>query len=59
MAGYPDIEGVPEHASEKWNTKILRNELGFKGIVDSEGGGFSTLIYEHIAHHKKRRERWL
>jgi beta-glucosidase len=48
MAGYPDIEGVPEHASEKWNTQILRNELGFKGIVDSEGGGFSTLIYEHI-----------
>jgi beta-glucosidase len=48
MAGYPDIEGVPEHASEKWNTQILRNELGFKGIVDSEGDGFSTLQYEHI-----------
>lgn len=53
MAGYPDIEGVPEHASEKWNTKILRNELGFKGIVDSEGGGFSTLIYEHIVPSQK------
>jgi beta-glucosidase len=48
MAGYPEIEGVPEHASEKWNTEILREELGFKGIVDSEGGGFDTLIYEHI-----------
>lgn len=48
MAGYPDIEGLPEHASEKWNTQILRKELGFKGIVDSEGGGFDTLIYEHI-----------
>jgi beta-glucosidase len=48
MAGYPDIEGVPEHASEKWNTAILRDELGFKGIVDSEGDGFDTLIYEHI-----------
>ncbi|MGB6306012.1 MAG: glycoside hydrolase family 3 N-terminal domain-containing protein, partial [Acidobacteriaceae bacterium] len=48
MAGYPEIEGVPEHASEKWNTQILRNELGFKGVVDSEGGGFDTLIYEHI-----------
>ena len=48
MAGYPEIEGVPEHASEKWNTQILRNELGFKGIVDSEGNGFDTLIYEHI-----------
>lgn len=48
MAGYPEIEGVPEHASEKWNTQILRNELGFKGIVDSEGNGFDTLLYEHI-----------
>ena len=48
MAGYPDVDGNPEHASEKWNTEILRNELGFKGIVDSEGDGFSTLIYEHI-----------
>ena len=53
MAGYPDIEGVPEHASEKWNTQILRDELGFKGIVDSEGDGFSTLIYEHIVPSQK------
>jgi beta-glucosidase len=53
MAGYPDIEGVPEHASEKWNTKILRDELGFRGIVDSEGGGFDTLIYEHIVPSQK------
>lgn len=48
MAGYPEIEGVPEHASEKWNTEILRKELGFNGIVASEGDGFDTLLYEHI-----------
>lgn len=53
MAGYPDIDGVPEHASEKWNTRILRDELGFKGIVDSEGKGFSTLTYEHIVPSQK------
>lgn len=53
MAGYPDIEGVPEHMSEKWNTRILRDELGFKGIVDSEGDGFDTLIYEHIVPSQK------
>jgi len=53
MAGYPDVEGVPEHASEKWNTQILRDELGFKGIVDSEGDGFSTLIYEHVVPSQK------
>jgi beta-glucosidase len=48
MAGYPEVEDVPVHASEKWLTRILRQELGFKGLVESEGGGFGTLIYEHI-----------
>ncbi len=48
MAGYPEIDGVPEHASEKWNTQVLRQELGFKGIVVSEGYGFGSLIYEGI-----------
>ncbi len=48
MAGYPEIEDVPAHGSEKWLTRILREELGFKGIVTSEGGGFGTLIYEDI-----------
>ncbi|TAM80948.1 MAG: beta-glucosidase [Acidobacteria bacterium] len=48
MAGYPEIEDVPEHGSVKWNDTILRHELGFKGIEVSEGGGFETLLYEHI-----------
>jgi beta-glucosidase len=48
MAGYPDIEDIPAHASEKWMNHVLREELGFKGIVTSEGDGFDTLIYEHI-----------
>ncbi len=48
MAGYPEIEDVPAHASEKWMNDILRRELGFQGIVVSEGGGFETLIYENI-----------
>jgi Glycosyl hydrolase family 3 N terminal domain len=46
MAGYPEIDGIPEHSSEKWNTQILRKELGFRGIVESEGNGFETLFYE-------------
>lgn len=49
MAGYPEIEDIPAHASEKWMNNILRHELGFKGIVVSEGGGFGSLIYENIA----------
>ena len=48
MAGYPDIEDIPSHGSEKWLTDVLRQELGFKGIVTSEGEGFGTLIYEGI-----------
>jgi beta-glucosidase len=48
MAGYPEIDDVPEHSSWKWNTEVLRHELGFKGLVLSEGGGFGTLIYEDI-----------
>ncbi len=48
MAGYPEVEDVPTHASEKWLTDVLRQELGFRGIVVSEGEGFGTLIYEGI-----------
>jgi len=48
MAGYPEVEDVPAHGSEKWLNRVLREELGFKGIVMSEGNGFETLIYEHV-----------
>jgi beta-glucosidase len=48
MAGYPEIEDAPAHGSEKWLTEVLRQEMGFKGIVTSEGEGFGTLLYEDI-----------
>jgi beta-glucosidase len=48
MAGYPEIEDVPAHGSVKWMNDVLRQDLGFKGIVVSEGDGFDTLIYEGI-----------
>ncbi|MGB7547181.1 MAG: glycoside hydrolase family 3 C-terminal domain-containing protein [Terracidiphilus sp.] len=54
MAGYPDIDDIPEHSSEKWNTQILRNELGFKGIVESEGYGFDSIIYSGVAPNQKQ-----
>ena len=53
MAGYPDIEDVPAHASEKWTNDILRHELGFRGIVVSEGGGFGTLVAENLVRTQK------
>jgi len=49
MAGYPAVDGVPTHASEHWLTDVLRGELGFEGILVSEGFGFRTLLYEGVA----------
>ena len=49
MATYPAIDGVPTHASAKILTRILRQELNFDGLVLSEGGGISTLLYEGLA----------
>jgi beta-glucosidase len=48
MAGYPEIDDEPAHASRKWLTEVLRQELGFDGVVVSEGYGFETLIDEGI-----------
>jgi beta-glucosidase len=54
MATYPAVDGVPTHASEKILTNVLRDELGFQGLVLSEGGGIGTLIYEGLAPDQKR-----
>lgn len=49
MATYPTIDGTPVHASEWILTKILREELGFEGLVLSEGSGIETILYERLA----------
>jgi len=49
MATYPAIDGVPTHASARLLTGVLRQELGFDGLVLSEGGGIGTLVYEGLA----------
>ncbi|MCU0917995.1 MAG: glycoside hydrolase family 3 C-terminal domain-containing protein [Planctomycetes bacterium] len=49
MATYPAIDGVPTHGSEWILTQILREEMGFDGLVLSEGGGLGTLRYEGLA----------
>ncbi len=53
MATYPAIDGIPTHASGKILTGILREELGFKGLVLGEGGGVSTPVYEHVVPSQK------
>ena len=49
MATHPSINGYPNHGSVKYLTTILRDELGFKGNVLSEGSNTGTLIYERVA----------
>jgi beta-glucosidase len=46
MATYPTIDGETVHGSEKILTKMLREELGFNGLVMSEGSGIGILVYE-------------
>jgi len=57
MATYPAIDGRAAHASEFLLTDILRNELGFEGLVLGEGGGISTIVVErHAANQKEAGE---
>ena len=58
MATYPAIDGVPTHSSEFILTKILREEMGFEGLVLGEGSGISTLVYEGIAPDQKKAGEW-
>jgi beta-glucosidase len=53
MATYPAIDGVPAHASEKLLKSILRDELGFEGLVLSEGNGITNLINQHVVSSQK------
>ncbi len=57
MATYPAINEIPAHASDFVLTKILRQELGFDGLVLSEGGGLGTLVYEGLADNPKDTAR--
>lgn len=53
MATYPSIDGVPVHSSSEILTELLRHELGFEGLVLSEGNGVNTLVYTGIASDEK------
>jgi len=59
MATYPAIDGVAVHSSEKLLTKVLREELGFKGIVLSEGETLGLLLPKGMQPTKRMQEFWL
>jgi beta-glucosidase len=58
MATYPAIDGVPTHSSEWILGKILREEMGFQGLVLGEGSGLTTVVYEGIAPDQKKAGEW-
>lgn len=43
MAAYNEIDGIPCHANDKLLTGILRDELGFEGLVMSDGCGVDAM----------------
>ena len=57
MATYPAIDAVPAHASYKFLTQILREELDFRGVLVSEGSGLRTLQYEGLVATQKEAGR--
>ena len=44
MAAYNEIDGEPCHASAYYLRKILREELGFEGVVRSDGCAVDRLV---------------
>ncbi|MCO5997518.1 beta-xylosidase/alpha-l-arabinosidase [Actinoallomurus rhizosphaericola] len=47
MAAYVDVDGVPATADERLMTRLLRDELGFTGIVVADYFGISFLESMH------------
>lgn len=47
MVNSGDINGVPVHASHYLLTDVLRNELGFRGMVVSDWEDIKKLVTEH------------
>jgi len=47
MAAYHDIDGIPVHGNDEVLTGLLRDELGFEGMVTSDGFGIPQLRSLH------------
>ncbi len=48
MVNSADVNGIPVHASRYLLTDLLRGELGFKGVIDSD---YQDIIHLHQRHH--------
>ncbi len=51
MINSGEINGVPVHASRELLTDLLREQMGFKGVIVTDWGDIEKLInYHHVAH---------
>lgn len=57
MASYSVVDGLATHGSEYLLQRLLREEMGFRGVVLDEGGGVGTLIDEGVAANMKEAGR--
>ncbi|MEX2602811.1 MAG: glycoside hydrolase family 3 N-terminal domain-containing protein [Gracilimonas sp.] len=50
MVNSGEINGIPVHASKKYLTDLLRNELGFDGVIVTDWNDIGKLVnYHHTA----------
>ena len=47
MVAYHDLDGIPMHVNGPWLTGVLRDELGFTGLVTSDGFGVPQVARLH------------
>ncbi len=60
MATHPSIDvlgGVPAHASHALLTGLLRQELGFQGVVLGEGNSVRTILWKKVCETQKQAGR--
>ena len=59
MNAYSEVDGVPAGASRELLTDLLRDQLGFDGVVVSDYYTVPTLMnYHHIARDEGEAARW-
>ena len=47
MPAYHDVNGVPSHGDKRLLVDVLREKLGFKGLVVADYGGVTILRFHH------------